>query len=306
MEIRECRITEAAQHLDMPGLRAEYAAECAVAGLPAPAPDAATYAGIEAAGAAYMLCAFQGEVMIGFYLGLVHRNPHYGAVIGVGESFFVASAYRKTGAGLALLARAEKANESRGARGMFVSAPHEGPLSRVLSVRGGYKQSNDVFFKPLQPTGTLLTGSGKALTIPPTSMAGIERVKELDALIKSVEQVAIPTHHVIHAGVYSRTICVPKGVVLTAVLTKIPTTLVVSGHVSILVGDSEECEFKGYGVFGASAHRKQAYIAHEDTYLTMSFKTDARTVEEAEEAFTDEAHLLFSRQGENEVVITGD
>jgi hypothetical protein len=38
----------------------------------------------------------------------------------------------------------------------------------------------------------------------------------------------------------------------------------------------------------------------------MSFKTNARTVEEAEAEFTDEADRLFSRKGENVTVITGE
>ncbi len=59
-------------------------------------------------------------------------------------------------------------------------------------------------------------------------------------------------------------------------------------------------------MFAASAGRKQAYIAHKDTFLTMSFKTNAKTVEEAEAEFTDDHERLMSRNGVNKIVITGE
>ncbi len=73
------------------------------------------------------------------------------------------------------------------------------------------------------------------------------------------------------------------------------------------VGD-KPMRLTGHCVIPASAHRKQAFTAHEDTYLTMSFATGAATVEEAEDEFTDEAALLLSRRPDspNEVTITGE
>lgn len=141
--------------------------------------------------------------------------------------------------------------------------------------------------------------------LPPTTPAALEKVCELEKRVLEVPQVECATHHVIHAGVYHRTICMRKGVVLTGALIKIPTTLVVSGKTSVLIGDGEEYLVEGYRVFAASAGRKQAFIAHEDTYLTMSFKTNAKTVEEAEAEFTDDHERLLSRNGVNEIVITG-
>jgi hypothetical protein len=70
--------------------------------------------------------------------------------------------------------------------------------------------------------------------------------------------------------------------------------LIVHGHCIVYIGDQSK-ELHGYNVLAASAGRKQAFIAVTDTYLTMIFVTDAKTVAEAEDEFTDEAHLLFSR-----------
>lgn len=143
-------------------------------------------------------------------------------------------------------------------------------------------------------------------TVPAMTPRGLDLVRRIEEQVLAVDQVDIPTHHVIHAGIYSRTICIPAGVVLTGALIKIATTLVVCGRASVIIGDGEEVLIDGYRVLACSAGRKQAFIAHIDTWLTMSFKTGARTVEEAEEQFTDEAALLFSRKGRNEIVITGE
>lgn len=142
--------------------------------------------------------------------------------------------------------------------------------------------------------------------LPPTTPKGMALVTAVEDVVLAEPQREITTYHVLHAGVYSRTICVPAGVVLTGAVIKVPTTLTVSGRASVLIGDGQEMIVDGYHVFAAAAGRKQAFIAHTDTWLTMSFKTDARTVEEAENEFTDEADRLFSRRWPNEVVITGE
>lgn len=142
--------------------------------------------------------------------------------------------------------------------------------------------------------------------LPATTPGGVALVQRIQEAVQAVPQVPITTHHVLHAGVYTRTICIPAGIVLVGALIKIPTTLVVCGRASVLLGDGEEVVVSGYQVLAARAGRKQAYIAHEATHVTMSFRTQARTVEEAEREFTDEADQLMSRTGENVVVITGE
>ena len=141
--------------------------------------------------------------------------------------------------------------------------------------------------------------------ILPMSPAAIQRVREWEAVALQMPQVPIVTRHVIHAGMYARTIRIPAGVVLTGAFIRIPTMLIVSGHAQVFV-DGSVVEIAGYQVVPASAGRKQAFLAIQDTDLTMLFPTSAATVEDAEDEFTDEPHLLFSRHGENEVLITGE
>lgn len=157
---------------------------------------------------------------------------------------------------------------------------------------------------PLEPMRV-----GNAL--PATTPDALAKICELEEFVLAQPQLDIVTWHVLHAGIYSRTIMVPGAGpdmvnVLTGALIKIPTTLVVSGKCSVLIGDADEILIDGYHVFAAAAGRKQAFIAHEDTWLTMSFKTDARTVEEAEVEFTDDHERLMSRRGVNHVIITGE
>ena len=144
--------------------------------------------------------------------------------------------------------------------------------------------------------------------IPAMSPRAVGRVEELTDMVRAAPQLALATRHIIHGGMYSRTIMLPAGHILTGSLVKVSTLLVINGHVTAYLGDSGAAEFKGYGVLPASAGRKQAFISHTDTDLTMVFATDATSVEEAEAAFTDEGALLVSRSdlASNDILITGE
>ena len=145
-----------------------------------------------------------------------------------------------------------------------------------------------------------------APSFPAMSAADVEKVGRLEAHLRDMEQVPITTTHHFHAGMYARTVRIPKGVVITGALIRIPTLLIVSGHVTVFIG-GDTIELRGYHVIPASAGRKQVFVAHADTDLTMLFPTSARTVEEAEAEFTDETELLMSRQQSgNSTITTGE
>jgi hypothetical protein len=121
----------------------------------------------------------------------------------------------------------------------------------------------------------------------------------------ALPQVEVQTDHVIHSGVYTRTIRLAAGVVLMGALIKIPTTLIVSGRTKVFTGENW-IELDGYHVIPARAGRKQIFITGTETSITMIFRTDATTVEQAESEFTDESDLLMSKQSENDTVtVTG-
>lgn len=140
--------------------------------------------------------------------------------------------------------------------------------------------------------------------LPPSSPEVIDIVKKVEARAEEEVQVDIETNHVLHDGVYTRTICVPAGVMITGALIKIPTTLTISGQCLVLIGDGEGVEIKGFAVMPTSAGRKQVFIARSDTHISMCFKTDAKTVEQAEVEFTDESNMLKSKVNKNNITIT--
>lgn len=143
--------------------------------------------------------------------------------------------------------------------------------------------------------------------VPAMQDEAIEKVRALEEFSATLPQVQIDTDHVLHGGQYTRTIFIPQGTMLTGVLIKVPTTLIISGDCWVYIGDAV-VRVEGYQVLAASSGRKQAFIANEGTYLTMSFATKATSIEAAEEEFTDEAHRLLSRSKDalNSFTITGE
>lgn len=144
--------------------------------------------------------------------------------------------------------------------------------------------------------------------IPAMSTYSVEKVRALESCSAALlPQVNIATSHVLHAGMYARTIMIPAGVMLTGALIKVATVLIFSGHAHVFIGD-ETAEINGYRVLAASAHRKQAFVAVTDTYLTMLFKSEADTYSQAEDEFTDEPHILMSRKDGaiNKILVTGE
>lgn len=134
----------------------------------------------------------------------------------------------------------------------------------------------------------------RTVSIPPMSPRMIEKVRALEHLSRKHKQVKIRVHDYLHGGMYVRTVKIPAGVMITGVHIVVETNLVVNGHAMIHTG-VEWVEVDGYNVFACAAHRKQVFVAVSDIELTMFFPTDAKTVKEAEERFTDEASMLQSR-----------
>lgn len=143
-------------------------------------------------------------------------------------------------------------------------------------------------------------------TLPPTPDELLAKIGALENALIGHEPVDVPTQHVIHAGMYARTIVMPEGHVLTGALMKRATVVIVVGSAAVLAGDGW-VELEGYNVIPASAGRKQVFVSRSPVIITMLFPTSAKTVEEAEAVFTDEAAgLLSRRQDANTVVITGE
>lgn len=139
------------------------------------------------------------------------------------------------------------------------------------------------------------------------SDSAIEKVRLVQDAMLKLPQVDLPVHHILHGGMYSRSLVIPAGVAIAGAFIQVATTLVVSGNVTVYAND-QAYEIDGYQVLVASAGRKQVFVAHTDTNMTMTFATDAKTVEDAENEFTSESYLLASRRHENlnTTIITGE
>lgn len=146
----------------------------------------------------------------------------------------------------------------------------------------------------------------RPLVIPPMSAEAIAQVAALEQWNLARPQREIHTDHILHGGMYARTVFIPKDVLATGALVKVPTMLTIQGDVIVYI-DGEPTRISGYAVVPAAGHRKQVFWAQVDTFLTMTFPTGAKTLEEAEDEFTDEAGRLISRvEGNtNSLIITG-
>ncbi len=154
------------------------------------------------------------------------------------------------------------------------------------------------------PRGELAVRS----SIPAMSAEAIDKVRAVEDHVLAMPQVSIFTEHVLHAGIYSRTIMIPAGVVITGALVKIPTQLIIDGHVLVYIGDDAPLQCQGHAVLAASAGRKQVFAALADTWLTMIFAFSVPDVEAAERHFTDEFKKLGSHRDPalNRTTITGE
>ena len=289
MEIKALTVDEFLSRPEWPALIREYAVESALE----PFADTATpqwdaYQALMDQGALVVLGAFDADRLIGFLAVVVTVLPHFGVRMACTESYFVASAARNTGAGLALLREAQAVAQAAEAHGLLVSAPEGSRLARVLAATD-YKPSHRVFFKEVS--------ARPATQVPAMAEHDLSAVRKLQEWALAQPQVQIPTHHTLHGGMYARTICLKAGTLIVGALIKVPTLLVLSGDSSVFVGGNErERRYTGHHVIQAQPGRKQVFLAHADTHLTMLFPTSAQTVAEAENEFTDEAQALGSRR----------
>lgn len=135
----------------------------------------------------------------------------------------------------------------------------------------------------------------------------VEQAQQAEDFIRDkLTRVTCCTEHTIHDGIYSRTLFMPAGSIVAGVLIKVPTTLILSGKMVVYVGEDTR-HIDGYNVLTTMGNRKQVVYAIEDSYATLLFKTNAKTVEEAERDMTDEYDKLMSHDEDsiNLINITG-
>lgn len=125
----------------------------------------------------------------------------------------------------------------------------------------------------------------------PSLMASPEAVRELETYMLSMPQVDLATEHLVHGGMYARTILIPAGTLLTGAETKCDNICVVVGDITVTTDDGT-IRLTGHHIIPASAGFKRAGIAHADTLWTTFMQTDEVEVQAIERQMTDETELL--------------
>ena len=141
-----------------------------------------------------------------------------------------------------------------------------------------------------------------AALVPPTP-AMLAQLAAVDRLILSCPQVELATEHLIHGGMYARTIRLAPETKMMGSLIRRATILIVQGDCSILIGN-ERVELKGYNVIPGCAGRKQLFWTHGPVEMTMIYPTSVQTVEEAEDEIFAEADQLMSRKDGSRDLVT--
>lgn len=122
------------------------------------------------------------------------------------------------------------------------------------------------------------------------------KVADLESLLlQSPNQIELETLHLIHAGIYARTIFIPAGTVLTGALIDVENICTVCGDITVTTNDGAK-RFTGYHVLAAYAGHKRAGFAHADTWWTAIVPTEFKDVESIENSVTREADRLYFRR----------
>ena len=144
-----------------------------------------------------------------------------------------------------------------------------------------------------------------AALVPP-SPAMLDKLEQAQKILLSCPQVEVVTEHLIHGGMYARTIRRGPGVVAIGSAILRSTVLIINGDCSVISGD-QQVNLTGYNVLPGFAGRKQLSLTHGPVEMTMIFPTSATTVEEAENEIFAEADQLMSRKdgSRDTITITG-
>lgn len=137
--------------------------------------------------------------------------------------------------------------------------------------------------------------------------ATLAQIEIAHQALLQVPDVAIATEHLLHGGMYVRTIRLKEGVVSIGSRIKRPTVVIINGPCSVL-GDAGWIRFEGYNVIAGSAGRKMLRVTRGYCELTAIVATQAKTIREAEDELYYQADQLLSRQDDSNdtITITGE
>lgn len=151
-------------------------------------------------------------------------------------------------------------------------------------------------------------------SLPASSPKELETLAVVQDVLLRAEQTAIRTEHILHGGMYSRTVrIVPQSyavddqLIICGSRLNLPTMLIINGPIDTWTGGGWK-QLDGFNVLTGSAGRKQLFLTRgAPVEMTMIYPTKARTVEDAENEVFAEPDMLLSRQSQNDTtLITGE
>ena len=80
--------------------------------------------------------------------------------------------------------------------------------------------------------------------IPAMTDDAIAKVYALEEELAQLPQEVFENHHVLHGGMYARTVLLKAGVTATGALIQVPTVLIVCGHATVYI-DGEPHDLQG-------------------------------------------------------------
>jgi hypothetical protein len=146
-----------------------------------------------------------------------------------------------------------------------------------------------------------------APALTPASPSTLDQLARIHTLLDACPQTPLATEHLLHGGMYARTIRRDTDSVTIGSLINKATILIVNGPCSLLIGD-RRVDLSGYNILAGLPGRKSFSWTHGPVEMTMIFATSARTVEEAENEIFAEVDQLVSRRdnSRDQVTITGE
>lgn len=124
----------------------------------------------------------------------------------------------------------------------------------------------------------------------------LDAVLRLEKDLLKFPQIYLETSHVVHGGMYVRTIFIPAGTVLTGALTEMDNVCVMYGDITVTVNDGEARRLTGFHVLSATSGAKRAGVTHADTWWTTIIPTDLTDIEAIENEMTGESSRLQTRK----------
>lgn len=122
-----------------------------------------------------------------------------------------------------------------------------------------------------------------------------EKVAALEQQLLQMPQARLATTHVVHGGMYARTIYIPAGTILTGALLAHDNICVVMGDI-IVTTDQGLRHIVGHNILPARKGFKRAGIAISGTWWTTILATELQDIQEIEDWMTAEAPMLQTRR----------